>query len=169
MNIKKMLILSLFVTIMLSGCSSKIDEGYQKECLLDDNLGCVIVPDEWYFEEIDGWTYIRNASNDSIVAVEYEKCYHCYDTIDEERREYNKFFDSYTNYEFIEGLTGNSNLAQIDKIQFDYRKEVIEFYTLELGSRIDSSFNTSFVIFDTSISLDELKDLAKSYQSYESR
>ncbi len=56
----------------------------------------MVSPEEWYFEEIDGCTYIKSSSDDSIVAAEYRKCYHCYDTIKDDRREYNDFLDRVT-------------------------------------------------------------------------
>ena len=164
MNKNVLIILSLLLTIILISCDSTVDETYIRMDLLDDKLGYLMVPNNWYIEEIDDWMYIKNNSDDTVIAIEYKHGSKYYDSNTIVYREIvNPYFDDYTSFSVVESLSGNSNLAQLARVQFDINKDIEQFYYFFLGSRNDDSYKVSFVVLDTTIDKKILQDIMKTY------
>lgn len=164
MKLKKIeigLISILFsICFLFSGCINY--DGYRRVNLLDEQLGSVMLPENWEVTTENGYMYFLDADSGEVIAEEHfrGRYYHIGNKTIDERR-YNEKFENYVRVEGIEG-SGNSNGGQYGVFLCMYEgKELVMRRLFFFGS--DSSFSLEMYVLQE-VSTDVLSKIAKSYE-----
>ena len=148
------------ICFLFYGCINY--DGYRRVNLLDEQLGSVMLPENWEVTTENGYMYFLDADSGEVIAEEHfrGRYYHIGNKTIDERR-YNEKFENYVRVEGIEG-SGNSNGGQYGVFLCMYEgKELVMRRLFFFGS--DSSFSLEMYVLQE-VSTDVLSKIAKSYE-----
>lgn len=162
------IIMSLFSSIIAlvqfffySQCSQDYD-GYRRVNLPDEQLGSVMLPENWEVTTEDGYMYFLDADSGEVIAEEHFRgmYYHIGNTTTDERR-YNEKFENYVWIEGIKG-SGNSNGGQYGVFLCMYEgREFVMRRLYFFGG--NSNYSLEMYVLQE-VSTEVLSAIAKSYQ-----
>ena len=164
MKLKKIeigLISILFsICFLFSGCINY--DGYRRVNLLDEQLGSVMLPENWEVTTENGYMYFLDADSGEVIAEEHfrGRYYHIGNKTIDERR-YNEKFENYVRVEGIEG-SGNSNGGQYGVFLCMYEGKELVMRRLFFFF-LFSSFSLEMYVLQE-VSTDVLSKIAKSYE-----
>ena len=154
------LILCFIVTFFcLTGCVNY--EGYKRVDIPNEQLGSVMLPENWEIISQEGWMTIFDAETKEIVAEELTHgCFYSIGGNYTDERVYNP---KYSDYVLLEGITGsgNSNCGQYSIRKYNNGQSDVELKILYFFGR-DSNYCSEFCMVQD-VSIDVLSKIAKSY------
>lgn len=145
----------MVILACLTGCINY--EGYERVDLPNEQLGSVMLPENWEIVSNEGWMTILNTDTEEVIAEELRQGYYINNT---DERAYNPKYSGYAFVEYISG-SGNSNGGQYSICKYNNGQLEIELKTLSFSGR-DSRYDSTFYILQE-VSIDILSKIAKSY------
>lgn len=168
MKLKKFLIsaisIMLGVCFSFSGCINY--DGYRRVKLPDEQLGSVMLPENWEVTTENGYLCFKDADSGEIIAEEHFRGIYIYDIYYDiekitDERVYNEKFKDYIELEGIEG-SGNSNGGQ-----YGIFRCMVEGKEMELGSLLfigrNSNYSLEMYVIQE-VPSEVLSKIAKSYE-----
>ncbi len=163
-------IIALAQFFFYSQCSQDYD-GYRRVNLPDEQLGSVMLPENWEVTTEDGYMYFLDADSGEVIAEEHFRGIYIHDLyydssgklceeITDERR-YNEKFENYVESEGIEA-SGNSNGGQYGIFLCMYEGREFEMRSL-LFIGTNSHYSLEMYVLQE-VSTEVLSAIAKSYQ-----
>ena len=159
----------LSICFLFSGCINY--DGYRRVNLLDEQLGSVMLPENWEVTTENGYMYFLDADSGEVIAEEHFRGIYIHDLyydsngklceeITDERR-YNEKFENYVESEGIEA-SGNSNGGQYGIFLCVYEGREFEMRSL-LFIGTNSHYSLEMYVLQA-VSTEVLSAIAKSYQ-----
>ncbi len=164
-TMKKITCYFLIMLLLLIGCASKY-EGYQEVKIPDENIGSVMIPNNWEFVTEAGWIYIVDSNTNDILAFEYARGnYYWVGTQNYDERQFNPLYVDYLQKETVQDLTGNSNLSNCYILEFEIDGNTKDLLSLVFTSFDDSRYSIKFIFDSSEIDQTILINIADSYDS----